>query len=354
MLPLLKAPTVPDGETAPLRVLLWAESTSAAVDIAGLLTAAGFTSFATDSSRVVGVFAEDVEALARTLGEGMTLECQRQTKALVFTEAAPRLADFARIDTVESFVKHHSTRWLAELISEGRYKSLMQPIVNASDGAVHGYEFLLRGLKRDGGMVPPLEMFLAAEGALAARLDAAARDSAVRTAAQFGIRERLFINVLPASVSIAQSSFADTLDLIEAADIDPGHVVFEIVESEAVDDIDKLAGVIDFCRSAGYRIALDDFGSGFNNLTMLIGLKPDYIKLDKSLVSRIRKEPPIWNITANMVDAAKQSDVMVIAEGVEDEKTASLLRSMGTDYMQGYLFGRPADAPLSGNASVDS
>ena len=79
---------------------------------------------------------------------------------------------------------------------------------------------------------------------------------------------------------------------------------------------------------------------------MLIGLKPDYIKLDKSLISRIRKEPPIWNITANMVDAAKQSDVMVIAEGVEDEKTASLLRSMGTDYMQGFYFGRPEDGPL--------
>ncbi len=344
-LPLMEA-SLPQGEKDALRVLLWAKSSSVAVSIADMLVAAGFVSFATDSSRVVGIFAEDVEALARTLGEGMSREAQRQTKALVFSSATPQLADFARIDTVESFVRHHSTRWLAELIAERRFKSQLQPIVNASDSAVHGYEFLFRGLKRDGGIVPPLEMFLAAQGELAARLDNAARDSAVRTAAKHGIKERLFINVLPASVSIKQSAFADTLDLIEAAGIDPDRVVFEIVESEAVDDIAKLAGVIDFCRSAGYRIALDDFGSGFNNLTMLIGLKPDYIKLDKSLISRIRTEPPIWNITANMVDAAKQSGVMVIAEGVEDEKTARLLRSMGTDFMQGFYFGRPGDEPL--------
>lgn len=145
---------------------------------------------------------------------------------------------------------------------------------------------------------------------------------------------------------MAQSSFTDTLDLIEAANIEPNRVVFEIVESEAVDDINELSKMINFCRSAGHRIALDDFGSGFNNLSMLIGLSPDYIKLDKGLISRIREEPPTWNLVANMVDAAKQSGVQVIAEGVEDDRTARLLKAMGADFLQGYLVGRPEDLPL--------
>jgi EAL domain-containing protein (putative c-di-GMP-specific phosphodiesterase class I) len=222
----------------------------------------------------------------------------------------------------------------------------VQPIVEVNGRAVMGYEFLFRGLRDDGTMVPPMEMFTAArEPNLSARLDAAARDCAVRTAARFGIPEKLFINVLPTSVSLGQSAFTDTLDLIEAAQIPPSQVVFEIVESEAVADISLLSRMINFCRNAGYSIALDDFGSGFNNLTMLIGLNPDYIKLDKSLISRISDEPPIWNLVANMIDAAKQSNVKVIAEGVEDERTARLLSALGADYMQGYLLGRPEDRP---------
>lgn len=330
-----------------VRALLWATDEAEAAVLSGILTGAGFASFATDSSRVVGIVTDDAEGLARTLGEHLDTKARRDTKALVFDGRKPDLADFSRIETVEHFIHHHSTRWLVELIEEKRYKSFMQPIVAAADGAIHGHEFLLRGLNRDGTIVPPVEMFLAAKGLLSAMLDAAARDSAIRTAAQYGVEGNLFINVLPTSVSVAQSAFADTLDLVEAAGIEPARVVFEIVESEEVEDIAHLGHMIDFCRSAGYRIALDDFGSGFNNLTMLIGLEPDYIKLDKSLISRISDESPIWNLTANMIDAARQSGVLVIAEGVEDEKTARLLRSLGADFLQGYHFGRPQETPAT-------
>lgn len=328
-------------------MLFWAPDAQQAGLLARELEAHGFVSFATEAHSVVGVFTEDVELLARVLGERLTLEKRRQTKALVLQKREPALDDFAKLDTVESLVQHHSSRWLALLLEEGRYKSMMQPIISAVDDSVHGYEFLFRGLKADGATIAPVDMFAAARDAeLAAQLDSKARDCAVRTAARFGITERLFINVQPGNVSVANSDFADTLDLVEAANINPDRVVFEIVESEAVEDISHLSGLVDFCRSAGYRIALDDFGSGFNNLSTMIGLAPDYIKLDKSLISRISGEPAIWNLVANMIDAAKQSDVAVIAEGVEDERTASLLRTLGADYLQGYLLGRPSDRPL--------
>lgn len=328
-----------------VRALLWANDEAEARALSAILAAAGFSSFATDSSRVVGVITDDPEGLARTLGDHLDATARRAIKSLIFDGRKPGLADFSRIETVDRFIHHHSTRWLVELIDEKRYKSWMQPIVAAADGAIHGHEFLLRGFNRDGSIVPPVEMFGAATGLLSALLDSAARDSAIRTAAHCKVEGNLFINVLPTSVSVAQSAFADTLDLVEAAGIEPARVVFEIVESEAVEDIAHLGHMIDFCRSAGYRIALDDFGSGFNNLTMLIGLQPDYIKLDKSLISRISDESPIWTLTANMIDAARQSGVLVIAEGVEDEKTARLLRSLGADYMQGYHFGRPQETP---------
>jgi len=329
------------------RTLVWTSSAAEAGRLARDLSTAGFSNFATDAQCVVGIYAEDFEALARTLAISLSPEEQRKAKALAFDGDSPSLSDFSAIETVEDFIHHHSSRWLVTLIEQRRYKSLMQPIVEAGSGRVHGYEFLLRGLTETGEIVPPVDMFAAARSEeMSALLDSVARDSAVNTASRFGLSDRLFINVLPASVSIGHSAFADTLDLIEACAIPPEQVVFEIVESEAVSDVAKLAEVIDFCRSAGYRIALDDFGSGFSNVNMLIGVAPDYIKLDKSLVSRVATEPPIWTITANLIDSAKQSDVLVIAEGVEDEKTARLLDALGADFLQGYYFGRPIDRPI--------
>jgi len=329
------------------RVLLWTSSSAVARAVAGDLLAAGFKSFSTDTQSVLGIYADDLEALAGALAACIPADELRRTKTLAFEGESPSLGDFSALETAEDFIQHHSSRWLVELIEGERYKSLLQPIVEAESQVVHGYEFLLRGLNIEGEIVPPVDMFAAARGKeMSALLDSVARDCAVRTAARFGLRERLFINVLPASVSIGHSAFTDTLDLVESLGIPPEQVVFEIVESEAVDDIAQLAEVIDFCRSAGYRIALDDFGSGFSNVNMLIGVSPDYIKLDKSLVGRVASEPPIWTITANLIDAAKQSDVLVIAEGVEDEKTARLLNALGADFLQGYYFGRPIDRPI--------
>lgn len=334
-------------DTGKVRALLWAPDKKAAIQLASLMEKQGFPGFDTNSQNVVGVYASDVSSFAQSLGACLDLEQRREIKALIINGSMPKLDDFAQIQTVENLVHHHSTLWLADMLNDGRFKSLMQPIVEAEGHAVHGYEFLFRGMSKDGQIISPVDMFAAAtDGLLSARLDSFARDSAVRTASYFDVQERLFINVLPRSVSVAQSAFTDTLDLIENAGVEPARVVFEIVESEAVNDIAELSDMINFCRSAGYRIALDDFGSGFNNLTMLIGLSPDYIKLDKSLISRVSTEPPIWNLVANMIDAAKQSGVLVIAEGVEDERTARLLRALGTDFIQGYLTGRPAERPL--------
>lgn len=329
------------------RAMFWTSNPERAGALAAYLAKAGFPSFATEAASVLGVFVEDLSLLAQVLGEFLPLEEQRRTKALILHSELPSLADFIHMETVERFVRHHSTRWLVKMLNERRYKSLVQPIVRAEDGSIHGYEFLFRGLRVDGAIVPPLEMFDAVRGSrLASVLDDHARCSAIATAARLGIREQVFINILPTSVAQHDIRFESTLELIEESGLSPAQVVFEIVESEKVEDMDGIARVIEFCRSAGYQIALDDFGSGFNNLMTLIGLKPDYIKLDKGMIDRIEDEPAIWNLVANMIDAAKQSKVLVVAEGVETDKAARLLRTLGADFLQGYLFGRPSEWPI--------
>lgn len=349
-LPLIQALAAPVARPA-RRALLWMATAQDMALSARALKAAGFDAFDTGSVGVLGVFVENPEGFARTLAAALTTDQQRAAKALLVDSLPLSIDDFARLETVESLIHHHSVRWLECLLDEGRYKSLLQPIVGAKDRAVHGHEFLFRGLTMDGVTVPPIDMFAAARApGLAARLDRCARNCAVSTAARLNVAERLFINVLPGSVTLEHSPFTDTLDLIEGLGIDPGRVVFEIVETSRVDDIAALSAMIDFCRSAGYRIALDDFGSGYNNLNMLVGLKPDYIKLDKSLIQRVGADAHIWNLIANLVDAARHSTVLTVAEGVEDEQTAHLLGGLGVDFLQGYHLGRPADRPLGATA----
>jgi len=329
------------------RALLWMPSSERAVTLARELERKGFSCFVTEAASVLGVVVHDFEAFATSLSRYLTSHERQRVKALVVEGDAPKLEDFLHLENADSFIRRHSTQWIHRLLHEKRYLSVMQPIVSAGDGRVHGYEFLLRGLKKNGDPIPPVELFGNADAELKRRLDYCAFLSAIETAEAFGIKEHIFINVLPQTVSHHDKEFEAVLDRVEQAGIAPQRVVFEIVESEKIVDMEALQRVIQFCRWAGYRIALDDFGSGFNNLTTLIGLKPDYIKLDQGLVGQIAGETVTWNLVANMIDAAKQAGVLVIAEGVEDEKTARLLRTLGADFLQGFYIGRPAREPLS-------
>ena len=93
--------------------------------------------------------------------------------------------------------------------------------------------------------------------------------------------------VLPGSVYDPGVCLRTTVNAIVKAEIPPERVIFEIVESERVKDMGHLRGIVNFYRSAGFKIALDDYGSGYNNLDTLMQLEPDYLKLDKSLVQRM-------------------------------------------------------------------
>lgn len=329
------------------RALLWMPSSERAVSFARKLERKGFTCFATEAASVVGVIVHDFEAFATSLSRYLTSHERQRVKALVVNGESPKLEDFLHLESADSFIRRHSTKWIERLIADKRYFSVMQPIVNAQDGRIHGYEFLLRGLKTNGDPIPPLELFDNADAELRRQLDYCGFLSAIDTAEAFGIQERVFVNVLPQTVSHHDKEFEAVLDRVEQAGIRPERVVFEIVESEKIVDMEALQRVIQFCRWAGYRIALDDFGSGFNNLVTMIGLKPDYIKLDQGLISQMAGESATWNLVANMIDAARQAGVLVIAEGVEDEKTARLLRTLGADFLQGFHIGRPAREPVS-------
>jgi EAL domain-containing protein (putative c-di-GMP-specific phosphodiesterase class I) len=224
----------------------------------------------------------------------------------------------------------------------------MQPIVHVEDHArVMGYEFLIRGLHTDGTDIPAPLLFETAEAAgMLYALDMAAGESAARTAARHGVTENVFVNVLPFTIDSEAGMDAWMSTVFGGSNISEDHLVFEIVESQQISDMEAVRSLVRRLKERGIRIALDDFGTGFNNLSGITEIQPDFIKLDKSLTQDLKGDGRKWTLVANIVDSAKQSDIKVIAEGVEDQKTARMLESAGVDYLQGYLFGMPQDAPI--------
>ncbi|OJF16249.1 sensor domain-containing phosphodiesterase [Couchioplanes caeruleus] len=117
-------------------------------------------------------------------------------------------------------------------------------------------------------------------------------------------------------------------------------VVLELSEHEQVEDYEALKAVLAPLRARGMRLAIDDVGAGFSSLRHIVLTAPDVIKLDRSIVTGIGADPVLSVVTHSLVDLARATGAIVVAEGVETEADATALIAVGVDLGQGWLFGR--------------
>lgn len=122
-----------------------------------------------------------------------------------------------------------------------------------------------------------------------------------------------------------------------------GRVVAEITEQESVEDFDSVNNFITNIREIGVKIALDDFGSGYSNFSILMKLQIDYLKIDGSLIKNIDKDKNAKIIVQTIVQFAKALNIKTIAEFVSSEPIYNVIKEMGIDYAQGYFIGKPTD-----------
>ena len=137
-------------------------------------------------------------------------------------------------------------------------------------------------------------------------------------------------------------------DVVLAAPAD--RLILELTEHTAIEDYAKLIAALRVLRRAGTRIAIDDTGSGYSSLGHILKLAPDFIKLDRDLVSGIDLDPVRRALAASLVSFAAETGAQIIAEGVETAAELSVLRRLGVRNAQGYHLGRPAplEAPVDG------
>lgn len=285
-----------------------------------------------------------LEVLSERLTEN---ECEATRILLLRDGENPQLSSFLLADRLASLIKRSRSRWLVDVLAAGSLVTHFQPIVVSGDpGRVFGYEALTRGVGADGESIPPSELYGAAVTAdLLYHLDRSARIGAIRAAADHQIDATTFINFTPSSIYTPEFCLRSTIGAMRRTTLVPGSIVFEVVETDHIQDMAHLEGILRTYREQGFGIALDDLGAGFASLELLNSLRPDFVKLDISLVKGVDSDPYKATIAAKLLETAASLGVRSVAEGVETEAEWRWLTEHGATFQQGFLFARPATPP---------
>ena len=241
-------------------------------------------------------------------------------------------------------------RWLRDLLRAERLVTYFQPIVHLhSRSEVFAVECLARGQHTDGSVIPPDQLFgtARATGQLAA-LDQAAQLTAVRTAARLQLESFVFVNFSPRCLTRSTATLEQTIQAAHRAGLSPDRLIFEVVESDQLEDISSLNRVLTKCREAGSRVALDDIGAGYNSLTLMAELRPDFIKIDRALVRGIDGDMFKRRVVSKLIELSRELNISTVVEGIETEAEWDWAVDQGAQYGQGYLLGLPSPDPPSG------
>ena len=235
---------------------------------------------------------------------------------------------------------------LRAAIDTGQFELYYQPKFTTASQSLIGAEALLRWRHPQRGLLAPGEFIqVLEESTLIVQTGQWAMREALATALRW--REwhpgfRIAVNV--SAQELRHSGFLDgcrELLLPHAAD-QPLDV--EITESVLVDDIEHSMHVLDALRDLGCRVSIDDFGTGYSSLNYLARLPSDEIKIDQSFIALITESPETMALVTNIISLAHSLSLKVVAEGVEDQEQAKLLRLLRCDVLQGYLLGKPVSA----------
>jgi diguanylate cyclase (GGDEF)-like protein len=234
---------------------------------------------------------------------------------------------------------------VADAIATGELAYHLQPIVDLRAGRPVGAEALLRWHRPDGRLVGP-DSFVDQIDRIPAVGADLIRDLAVSTGARHLARGDGYItfNVTGAVFDGRDGPGLRWLEgLID--ELPPERLVLEIVESALIVEPARCAALIDRLRARGIRIALDDFGTGLSNLERLCSYRVDILKIDRGFVRAMGGDGRAEAVLSAINALALQMGLEIVAEGVETEEQASVLRDRGIPYGQGWLYGRPAPNP---------
>ena len=242
---------------------------------------------------------------------------------------------------------------LQQAIVDGELVLHYQPIVDATDGRVMAMEALVRWNSERGLIFPDDFIPIAEDTGLITDLGEWVFRNVCQQLALW--RERS-LELVPISVNLSPRQFDDPFLLrrIESAlresRLDPGLLTVEVTESTAMRDVRKTLSILWELKQAGLGICIDDFGTGYSSLAYLRKMPIQVLKIDRSFVVDVLEEYEAQIILKAIVAMASELDITTLAEGVELQEQADLMRYLGCQRIQGFLYGKPA--PVEGATDV--
>lgn len=278
--------------------------------------------------------AEDAEGLVRNADLAMYgAKCLGRNTYVCFTPET-------EATTLESFqVEFHLRRAMEHRELELYY----QPLVSCKDGSIECLETLLRWYSPELGSVSPAQFIPVAESSgMMHEIGRWVLEEACRHAAEWqDIRPGLRVAVNVSPTQLVRGDFPDIVQsAMQAAGLAPKLLELELTES-AIIGLADYQRYTEAIRALGVSLAIDDFGTGYSSLSYLHTLQVDTLKMDRSFVNALGKEPASARLAETIISMAKTLKLKVVAEGIETQEQLHWLTDLNCDLLQGYLIHKP-------------
>jgi predicted signal transduction protein with EAL and GGDEF domain len=237
---------------------------------------------------------------------------------------------------------------LREALSANQFVNYYQPKIDLASGAIVGVEALIRWMHPERGMVPPMEFVPALEstgliGEVGSHIIERAladwcdwRDAGLPA-------PRIAVNV--AAAQLRSDTFVRELRAaLQGRGVDASALGIEVTESILIGNIERAIEVLTQIRQLGIPVAIDDFGTGYSSLAYIVTLPIDEVKIDRAFVKKITADAAYKGIVDTCISLAHNLNLKVVAEGVEIEDQALLLKQLGCDQAQGFFYSPPVPA----------
>ena len=249
-------------------------------------------------------------------------------------------------EKMDNYVESH----MYQALEDREFRLFLQPKVDLRSGRVSSAEALVRWIRQDGTMIFPGQFIPIFESnGFCTKLDLYMIDRVCEC-----IRGWIDRGITPVPVSVNQSKavlyepdYINSLrDMIVKWDVRPELITLEILEGVALENPEELNHKLRLLQKIGFRISMDDFGSGYSSLNTLAKLRIDELKLDRGFLKEAEEDRSgkSWVIMEQIAELAGKLKIWTVVEGVETKENDRMIRELGCDSGQGYYYGKPAAA----------
>jgi len=279
-----------------------------------------------------GISFEDKEHLLSSANMALKIAKKSNTNFLVYNE------DISLNNEYKNNL--HWAKKLSDAIKKDNIITYYQPIVNNSNLVYEKYESLVR--MRDGDKI--ISPFFFLEVAKQTRQYFDITRAVIRQSFEMFKDKDVEFSINLSIKDILEIQMSEyILNMLERYNIG-SRVVFEIVESESIENFEGVIHFINQVKKHNCKIAIDDFGTGYSNFEYLIKLKADFLKIDGSLIKNLDKDKNALVVVSTIVEFSKKLGMKTIAEFVENEEIFKIVKDLGIDYSQGYYFSQPLES----------